>query len=112
MGPEDQELELGMDIIFRCESIADDMTPTSVEWYQNGDRLYEEEGKIIIKEDYSLRIITRYDADGGKAYTGEFMCIVTNGYSSAKATAVLTMLTGPEERARKFREIHLTFHKG
>ncbi len=101
-----------MDIIFRCESIADDTTPTSVVWYQNGDRLYEEEGKIIIEEDHSLRIITRDYADGGKAYKGEFMCIVTNGYSSANATALLTMLTRPEERGRKFREIHLTFHTG
>ncbi len=97
--PEDIELEWYKDIFFSCESYADDTTPTSVVWYLNGNRLYDEEDKIVIDRNHNLRIITRNDNDGGKSYEGEFMCIATNGYSRANASAFLAI---PQEAIGKF----------
>ena len=79
------------DVLFRCAATSDDATPVTIAWQHNDKDVHEEEGRIEILEDNTLRLITENDDDEGASFEGDYKCIATNGYSSDTKTAALTL---------------------
>ena len=92
--PQNQELEYGNEVIWPCTATSDDSTPIIIEWEQDGFPIVYELGRIEKIKDNSLKLITENDDDEGASFEGEYTCIATNGYSTAKASAFLILPPG------------------
>ena len=95
--PETVELVYGESVNFKCEATSDDSTPITIKWY-DGQKV-EVAQKVdhiwVNEDDNSLQIETSEDDDRGAKYADTYMCLATNTYSSANASAQLLLPPGP-----------------
>jgi len=80
---------------FNCSAVSDPSTPVTIRWYhidRHGDesQVHNQTDRIVIAEDGTLMLFVPENAtDIWLKLSGTYRCLVTNGYSSAEAEALL-----------------------